>query len=97
MYFFKFLKYYWEEKLPDPADRVLVPLFTFMIGSLPFLIISVVFNLPWIIGTYATIAGVIIFCLLLTVMFQYYRKIYLEWQDEVFDTLRKEPKNYTDE
>ena len=97
MYFFKFLKYYWTEKLSDPADRIILPFITSLTGAVPFLIISAIFNLPWLIGTYAIVMGAIIFFLLCLTVFQHFKKVYLGWQAEVFDTLKKAPKNYTDE
>lgn len=97
MYFMKFLKYYWNEKLTDSADRVMIPLFSSLLGAVPFIVLSAIFNTGWIIGIYASIVGTILFSLLVYVVFQYYRNMYLEWQAEVFDTLRRAPKNYTDE
>ena len=96
MYFGKFLKYYWEEKLHDPADRFMIPFFSALIGGLPFIVLTGVFNSGWFIGIYVSIVGPILFFLLGLAIYQHYRKMYLEWQDQVFDTLRKEPKNYTD-
>lgn len=96
MYFLKFLKYYWEEKLHDPADRVMIPLFSSLIGSLPFIALSAIFNIGWFIGIYVAVVGTLLFSLLTFVVFQHYRKMYLEWQDQVFDTLRKDPRNPTD-
>ena len=97
MYFFKFMKWFCVDYLNDAFERFIAGALTWGFGALVSLGIGALLHkIDLVMSIYIFgsmgIAGIVV----VIVTFFFMRERYREWQDQVFDKLKEDPKNRTD-
>ncbi len=88
MYFWKFVKWFWNVHLNDTSDKIGFSGLCWAVFLIPTIAISFLIGNPFIIGIFMLASIVIIFLLAVWAGIMYIYEKYLYWQSRVFDEIR---------
>ena len=88
MYFFKFLKWFWTVHLRDAPERMMGGLVTWLCFLIPIFAVSSILDKAIIMTYFMAGSGVLIGIIIITACIFHIRKMYFEWQEQVFNKLK---------